>query len=152
MQAIVSKNSQGFSLIETLIAMLILFIILLALFMATALMLDNNFMNSIRNEAIRLNEMRMAEIVNAPFDSLTAHSWGRIDLQTGNWSNNCQTITIRIRNVNDFPLTMCERINNLSNNTKQVIIATGWDYKGQKKSLEPTNKTFQHVTSSTVSR
>lgn len=152
MKAIVSQNSQGFSLIETLIAMLILFIILLALFMATALMLDSNFMNSIRNEAIRLNEMRMAEIVNTPFNLLTAHTWGRIDLSTGNWSNDCQTVTIRIRNVNDFPFTMCERINNLSDSTRQVIIATGWDYKGHKRSLVPTQRTFQHVISSTVSR
>lgn len=148
---IADKNKKGFSLIETLIAMLILFFILLALFMATALLTNQNFMNSIRNEAIRLAETRMSEMKNTPFDSLSQHAWGHLDLSTFVWSNDCQTLEIRIRNVSNFPFTICERIGDLSSATKQINIAIGWDYKGT-GNLTPTSKKFQHVISSTVSR
>lgn len=151
MPTIVDKNNKGFSLIETLIAMLILFFILLALFMAIAVIIDQNFLNTVRNHAIRLAETRLAEIKNTPFDTLTPHNWGTIDLSNGNWSDVCQTINIRIRNISNFPFSLCETIRNLSNDTRQINVAIGWDYKGS-GSLSPTNRKFQHTISSTVSR
>lgn len=150
MLIIVIKN-KGFSLIETIISMLILFFVLLTLFMAVALITNQNFTNTIRNEAIRLAEMRMAEIKNTPFNLLNPGGWGQLNLTNGNWDNNCQTVNMRIRNVANFPFTVCERINDLSNNTRQINIAVGWDYKGT-GNLQPTGRRFQHNISSTISR
>jgi type IV pilus assembly protein PilV len=155
----VFKNNKGFTLIEILVAMFILLFGMLALLNSAAVMIENNLINVLRDEAVRIAEQRMGELKNTrftvPFDDLddllTAGGWGTLDVSTGVWAANCQTIQRGFRSIQNFPYTVCERVTNLSSNTKQIDIAVGWNYKGT-GAIAPTQRKYQHSISSTVSR
>lgn len=143
------KNNRGFTLIEILVAMFILLVGMLALLNSAAVIIENNLINVLRDEAVRIAEQRMGELKNTPFDSLTAGGWGA--LSAGAWTANCQTIQRSFRSIQNFPYAVCERVVDLSADTKQIDIAVGWNYKGT-GAIAPTQRKYQHGISSTVSR
>jgi Tfp pilus assembly protein PilV len=66
----VRKNERGLSLLETLVALVILFIVFLGLADAGLLMLDYNINNTVRDEGVRVTELEMAQVRNTPYATL----------------------------------------------------------------------------------
>jgi type IV pilus assembly protein PilV len=64
------KNERGLSLLETLVALAIVFIVFLGLAEAGLLVLDHNITNTIRDEGVKVTEMEMARVRNTPFSTL----------------------------------------------------------------------------------
>lgn len=147
------KNKRGFTLIELMAAMLILLVGGLALITSATVVMEYNFKNQLRDEAVKIAEQEMSRLTNTPFNSLPAGDWGTIN--GGVWAlpapASCQAIQRSFRGVTSFSYTVCERITTLSADTIQIEVAVGWDYKGT-GALAPTVRRYQHSVSSILSR
>lgn len=77
MVASVRKNEQGLSLLETLVALSIVFIVFLGLAEAGLLVFDLNINNALRDEGVRVTETEMAEVRTTPFSVLPVGSTAR---------------------------------------------------------------------------
>ena len=64
------KNKEGMTLIEVLIAILIIFIVFLGLSGAGIFVLNENIKNSLRDEAVSVAGMEMEQVRNISFDNL----------------------------------------------------------------------------------
>jgi len=64
------KNEKGLTLLETVVALAIVFIVFLGLAEAGLLVLEFNINNSIRDEGVRVTEMEMAQVRNTAFAAL----------------------------------------------------------------------------------
>ncbi len=118
-----------------MIAMFILMVGMLALLNTAAVMTENNLINIIRDEAVRIGEQQMEDLRNT---SLSPTAW------------TCTPTTKIFRGITtDF--NVCTRITNLSSdgNTKQVDVAVGWNYKGT-GTISPTTRKYQHSLSTVV--
>lgn len=69
-QLIVMRNSRGMTLIEVMIAMVILMISSLAIMQTALVAYQNNARNIIRDEAVKVADEQVNEKLNLPFDSL----------------------------------------------------------------------------------
>ena len=134
-----SRNKRGFTLVEVVIAMFILMIGMLALLNTAAVVISNNMLNSMRDEAVRVAQGEMDNLRNNP------------SLPPQLWDNPCPTETRYFRGIS-VNYAVCKRITALSsdNNTLQIDVAVGWDYKGSGSSTGPTYKKYQHTVSSVV--
>lgn len=66
------KNEKGVTLLETIVALAIVFIVFLGLTDAGLLALEFNINNTIRDEGVRVAEMEMAQVRNTAFSALPA--------------------------------------------------------------------------------
>lgn len=74
----VSKNSvSGMTLVEVLVAMVIVFIVFLGMSSAGLVVLDQNIKNSQRDEAVSVAEMEIQKVRNTPFDNLVSDTTPR---------------------------------------------------------------------------
>lgn len=64
------KNEKGMTLLETLVALAIVFIVFLGLAETGLLVLEFNINNTIRDEGVRVTEMEMAQVRNTAFAAL----------------------------------------------------------------------------------
>jgi prepilin-type N-terminal cleavage/methylation domain-containing protein len=111
----------GFTLVEVMIALIIMLIVFLALMQTALVGIDSNMINTLRNEAVNIAEIRMNEARNSPFDSLVSGS---------------QIERRKIRNLKDpsnpsldFPFTKNTNITNIGGDNKQVNITVTWEWK-----------------------
>lgn len=70
MVATARKNESGLSLLETLVALTILFIVFLGLADAGLLVLDFNINNAVRDEGVKVTEREMATVRETPYATL----------------------------------------------------------------------------------
>lgn len=63
-------NNKGVSLVEVMIALVILLIVFMGLLQTSMLSIDQNLRNLIRDEALRLASEEMNEAKSIPFDTL----------------------------------------------------------------------------------
>ena len=70
MQITVLRNNRGMSLIELLVAMAILMIASMAIMQTATVAYQSNGKNLIRDEAVRLADERINEVLNVPFDNV----------------------------------------------------------------------------------
>lgn len=141
------KNNNGFTLLEVMVAFLILLVGGLALIKTAGVVMEHNMTNQLRDEAVRVAEQDMNRLKNTPFASLVpAGCWGTIG---GGACAACSTVQRGFRGVTSFSYTVCERITNLSATTRQIEVAVGWDYKGA-GNLVPTMTRYQHSASSII--
>ncbi len=122
-QSVISNN-KGVSLIETLIAMVVLLLVFLALMQTALVSINVNAANLLRDEAISIAEGRMNEARNIPFDSVVTIP--------------AETVRKKIRALKDpsepdedFPFTVTRTVNNLSGDNRQITILVGWQWQGQ---------------------
>lgn len=130
------NNNKGFTLIEVMIATLILTIGLLGLLSLATVALQTNFLNVLRDEAVVIAEEQMNT------------------LKTGNWAITAGwSYATTTRNFRGFTMsyTVCSRITAISadTNTRSVDVAVGWDYKGSGTTI-PTNNRYQHSVNTIV--
>lgn len=121
-----NDDQKGLSLIEVMIALVILLLVMLALMQTALLSIDSNMINVLRDEAVGIAEMRMNEARNTPFDTLidtngTPNSLGSFVAQPD--------VPRNVRNVDNFIFTVERRIDDKSTDNKQIDITVTWDWK-----------------------
>ncbi len=114
----VKLNKKGLTLVEVMIALVVLLIVSLALMQTALVSIDANMTNVLRDEAVNIAEMRMNEARNIPFDTLVSDA---ADIP----------VARNIRNVTGFTYTTRMTVTNLGIDDRQVNIAVGWIWKGE---------------------
>ena len=136
------NNDRGFSLVEMLVAMVIILVAILGLFQVTLLSIDSNVINVLRDEAVRLAEERMDQLKSLPVTDEA--------LPPG---NQCDAVQVK-RNLRNFieSYQVCTTIIDLSGDVtkKSVQVVVGWNHKETTPVKLPTNKVFQYSMSSIV--
>ena len=107
-------NIKGFSLIELMVALAILFISMTAILDFVIQYHRINMDNVMRNEAMRVVEGRLEEFRNMPY---------------GSWSTATITITRGIRNVN-VNYSLRPVIETISLNSTAIRVEASWSYRG----------------------
>ena len=129
-------NEKGSTLIEIMIAFVIMLFVMLALMQTAMLSMDANMTNVIRDEAVGIAEMRMNEARNLPFtatvDNLTSDigSLSGADCPTA-FSATGVPIQRNLRNITNFDFCTNRVVTHLGTDTKQVTITVGWRWKGE---------------------
>jgi prepilin-type N-terminal cleavage/methylation domain-containing protein len=111
------KGGLGFTLVEVMIALVVVLVVFLALMQTALVGIDSNMINILRDEAVSIAEMRMNEARNLPFDSLTV---GATETP----------VPRNLRNITNFQYTVTRTIANLGTNNRQVTITVSWNWKG----------------------
>jgi prepilin-type N-terminal cleavage/methylation domain-containing protein len=153
-----SLNNRGFTLVEMLVAMVIILVLLLSLVQAALLSIDGNMRNLLRDEGVRIAEQRMNGTLvdkgnnmfqglrDTPFDLLSAGA-------NPNWicTDKDKPVVRSLRNMSK-EYSVCWRIRTLSSEVLNLEVAVGWDYKNELPSLNPTGTEYQHTISSILRR
>jgi prepilin-type N-terminal cleavage/methylation domain-containing protein len=143
-------STNGFSLTEVMIALVVLLVVFLALMQTALLGIDSNTRNLLRDEAVRIAEQRMNEAKNdTDFDGLVSDNTaiGSADCP-GGWvsrlGTNGELIERNFRNIAAFDFCTNMDVNQSINlDNKQVTLTVGWQWKGED---------FYHVIDSLVRR
>ena len=114
-------NKKGLTLVEVMIALVVLLIVSLALMQTALVSINANMTNVLRDEAVNIAEMSMNESRNTSFDSLAA----------GTTSG---TVSRTLRNITNFSYAVTRTVTNLpptNPNNKRLDIAVAWTWKGE---------------------
>ena len=158
MGSLVSKNSKGFTIVEMLVAMVIILVLLLSLVQAALLSMDSNMRNLLRDEGVRIAEQRMNGTIvdkgnniyqglrDMPFDHLLSEA-------KPNWTctDKDKPVVRSLRNMAK-EYSVCWRIRTLSSEVLNLEVAVGWDHRNEVPALSPTGREYQHTISSIVRR
>lgn len=118
-------DKKGLTLVEVLIAMVILLFVSLALMQTALLSIDSNMRNILRDEAVSIADDKMDEARNEPFSSLAAFS---------------NTVTRDVRRTG-ISFGVDRTVSGINTDNKQVDITVDWTWKGQ---------TYSHTISTIV--
>lgn len=126
MERSVNQSERGMTLIEVMIAMMILMIVSLALMRTALLGMQVNMENSLRDEASSVIDQTMNPILNTPFDNLPT-------------SLTTTTSTV-VRSIRKTQVTyaMVNTITPLGVENKQVSVSASWTYKGKPQTYNVT--------------
>lgn len=131
MGKIVFKNKEGFSLVEFLVAMVILTVGLLGLLQAVNLSINHNMQNEIRNIAVTLADEMMSEQKKQGFESL----------EEGTLEDEVERSVSKTRKKFNV-VTDVLMISKSAESSKQITVTVRWDYK---------QRNYSHSISSIVS-
>jgi prepilin-type N-terminal cleavage/methylation domain-containing protein len=147
MRQIAFLNKRGLTLVEVMIALVIFLFVFIALMQTALVSIDGNMINSLRNEALNIAEMRMNEAKNESFAVLVSDigDLSACDCPTG-FAGTGTCVERDIRSVSGFDfctnLTCTEVVGgggvggdgNCATEdavNKQVHITIGWQWKGE---------------------
>lgn len=122
------KNSQGFTLIEFLVSIVILMVGMLGMLSAVNVALFHNFNTKLRDEAVVVADLQMSRELNKPFD-----------LVSTSVKNDYESRKLLSKFVN----YSVQRSGAALSNSKQVRVAVRWKYKGVN---------YNHETNSVISK
>jgi len=129
-------NKKGMTLVEVLIALVVLLLVSLAMMQTALVSIDSNMVNVLRDEAVSIAEMGMNEARNTSFSSLSP----------GTSSTN---VLRNFRNIQNFQFSVVRTVTDLNVDNKQVNIAVTWDWK--EKTVVNGNP-YTHTISTIVKR
>lgn len=114
-------NKKGMTLIEVMIALIILLIVMLALMQTVTLGINSNVSNLLRDEATNIAELRITELRNTLFtDGILAATAG----------TNEAPVTRKFRNF-DVDFTPRRTIADLDGDNKRVDINITWEWRNR---------------------
>ena len=113
----VNQKNRGFTLIEVLVAILILFISMMAVLHALGLSVEHNMKNIIMDEAVRISEQRMNELRNIPVATLVSST-----------PSTKLTISRNFRNTT-IDYTVNWIVENLSADSRAIQVLVQWNWK-----------------------
>lgn len=116
------NNKRGLTLVEVMIALVVLLLVSLALMQTALLSIDSNMINILRDEAVSIAESRMHELRSLQFTDLTLTDTG------GAYIN--ENIPAKfIRNA-QIQFTRDRLVDNLNTDNKQITVRVTWNWKG----------------------
>jgi type IV pilus assembly protein PilV len=121
----VCNNKRGFTLIEVLIAIVILLVGMLALLYAVSLFTSTNVQNVMRDEAVKIGERQMSLIKNTPFSSIPVGSAVSIGLTGSPVESGIRSTTVK------YTVTTNTAYLSASNDSLSVQVIVSWQYKAQ---------------------
>lgn len=141
MKQIVLLNKNGFTLVEVLVALVIALIVFLALMQTALIGIDSNMRNILRDEAVRIAEMRISGARNVPFTDLVSDSTPIPDCNCPDGfssSGECLSRDFRkLQNFNFCTNVVCQELDGDGNcatndsDNKQINVTIGWKWKGE---------------------
>ncbi len=137
MGVIAVRNKRGFTLIEMMLAMVIILIAMLGLFKSVVVSIDSNVKNVIRDEGTRLAEEVINQIRGVPYNNLVAAGdMVPVTWTAGNWNTALPALGYSppvmrdLRNMSVEYNIVVSVIEN-ANTFKQVNVVVGWDHRGE---------------------
>ncbi len=126
------SNNTAFTLLEVLIALVILMVGLLGMLEAINVSIATNVRNDMRTQAAAIVEEQLAQKKSLPFDAIT----------TALNEPKSLAVPIKMRStVQNYSVTYY--VDNISSNAKRINIGVRWSYKGNN---------YEHVVSSIVTK
>lgn len=119
MERIALHNKKGMTLIEVLIALLLLMVVALAVMRTALVGMNANLQNSERDEAVNVADLRMNELRDMPFDNIVSDLTGTTISRTFRGATVTYTQTQTVTQVDT------------GNNTKQIAITVAWPFGGR---------------------
>jgi len=109
------SDKKGLTLLEVMIALVVLLLVSLALMQTALVSINSNMTNILRDEAVSIAEQRMNEARNTPFAALAG---------TTN-----ATVFRNFRNVTNFPYTVTTAVSDLNLDNKQINVTVTWEWR-----------------------
>lgn len=126
------RNKNGYSLIEVLIAILLLALVAMAIIEISIVAMRQNMQNAVRDEAVRVNEQYMTALRGR---SLTYVDANNIDLKTtGGAFVTLPTVTRSFRGGWNVVYQARKNVGSMTTGEKEsriVTIEVTWSYRGQ---------------------
>jgi type IV pilus assembly protein PilV len=119
------QNKKGLTLVEVMIALLILLVVSLALMQTAMVSIDANTRNASRDEAVKIAEELIDEARSLPFDDFDQNGTTDPDPLTMNG-----TVTRQIRNTT-ITYTTTTVVDTFNEDNKEIDIAVSWTWAGQ---------------------
>jgi len=121
------SNKKGLTLVEVMIALVIVLLVFLALMQTALVSIESNTLNILREEAVSIAEMRMNQVRNIPFASLVSDAASvpvtrNVRNITGGFT--FSTLTTVVELGGDGSLATDDADN------RQVNIIVSWQWKG----------------------
>jgi type IV pilus assembly protein PilV len=111
------SNNSGFTLIEVLVAMVILMVGLLGVMQALNLAIQTNLQNEMRTQGSMIGESQMAKIKSLPFDNITGATERSL------------SVPVNMRSaIIDYTVT--KKIDNVSSTTRRINVGVSWTHRG----------------------
>lgn len=139
-QMMIAKlNKKGFTLVEVMIALVVVLVVFLALMQTALVGIDSNMINVLRDEAVRIAEQRMEGARNLPFASVVSDTGSLAGYDCpGGFSSTGVPIERDVRNILGFDFCTnltCQELGEDGNcatddaDNKQINITVGWRWK-----------------------
>lgn len=143
MGQIVMLNKKGLTLVEVLIALVVLLLVSLAMMQTALVSIDSNMINVLRNEAVSIAEMRMNQVRNTPFAILVAGTTPTIERRP------MRNVKDPADPTQDFPFLLSTTITDINVDNKRVDITVTWEWR--EKTVGSGNP-YTHTISTIVRR
>lgn len=135
------QNSKGVSLVEVMIALVVLLFVFMGLLQAALLGIDSNMRNILRDEAVNITAMSMEEARSMPFDSVVSETAPITGADCPGTFTVGQRLPRNLRNMTkDFCVNLscwdlehskdCV-VNDSTCNTKRINVRVIWNWKGE---------------------
>jgi prepilin-type N-terminal cleavage/methylation domain-containing protein len=117
---------RGVSLVEVMIALIVLLIVFMGLVQASLVTIQSNMKNVIRDEAVQVTSQRMTDLKALSFDDGLLNDTGGAFVEDVEENRD-------IRNVAGFPFTIERFVEDLDadGDRKQILLRTTWDWQGE---------------------
>jgi prepilin-type N-terminal cleavage/methylation domain-containing protein len=133
-------DEKGLTLVEVMIALVVLLVVSLALMQTALVSIDANMTNILRDEAVGIAEMRMNEARNQPFASLVSDTGPLAGCSCpGGFPATGNCVQRDLRNISSFDYCSNTTVTELGGDgnpatddadIRQVDIRVGWRWKG----------------------
>lgn len=128
-------TQDGVSLVEVMIALVVLLLVFMGLLQAALLGIDSNMRNIIRDEAVTVAAIRMDEARSLPFDTVVNDPTPGDNLALASCPAGDNPYPVEIernfRNIQNFPFGTNRTVTDLNADTKQIAILVRWEYKNE---------------------
>lgn len=139
------RNNRGMSLIEVLVAMVLLAIVSMAILQSSLIASRQTTTNLLRDEALRVAE----ENINTMRKYAFTKTFQAPELDAGTKAD----VTV-LRAMRGFTAKymVTTTVTNIGTDTKQIDVSVRWDYGGTPLSSSQTYTTFRHNVTSIIGR
>ena len=120
---------QGVSLVEVMVALVVLLLVFIGLLQAAILSIDNNMRNVLRDEAVTLASAAMEDARGRPFDSVVSDTAAISGADCPGTITNGNVMQMKLR---DMTKDLCVNLTStdVDTDTKQLDVTVGWRWKG----------------------